>query len=152
MFSESFTLEFTSIHDETSKDTAIVFPSPVSTRVRFANRVPGRASVDMCPADPHVGNTQADFSLPVTSQSVSMNVGNKQVDSSLPVIDKFVSMGVNEDCPGHERSSTQIIIVNMNDTPMPYRVVRDRSLHLLSRLIAFTYVDAVEALRYPVLL
>ena len=62
MLSESLTLEGMSIGDETSKDAAVVDPSPVSKRVRFADGVPGRSLVDMCPADPHVGNTQAYFS------------------------------------------------------------------------------------------
>ena len=78
---ESPTLGGMSICDETSKDTAVVDPSPESKRVRFADSVPGRSLVDMCPADPHVGNTQADLLLPVPSESVSRDVGNKQVDS-----------------------------------------------------------------------
>ena len=90
VLSESLTLEDMSICDETSKDTAIVYSSPVSKRVRFADGVPGRSLVDMCPADPHVRNTQADFLLPVPSEPVSRDVGNKQVDPSLPVIDKSV--------------------------------------------------------------
>ena len=73
--------------------------------MRFADNVPGMLLVDMSPADPHVGNTKADFSLPVPCESVSMDVVNKQVDSSLPEIEKSVPMDVNEDCPGHERSS-----------------------------------------------
>ena len=106
VLSESLAPEDMSICDETGKDTAVVDPSPVSERVRFAGSVPGRSLVDMCPADPHVGNTQADFLLPVPSEPVPRDVGNKQVDFSLPVIDKSVSMDVNEDCPDHERSST----------------------------------------------
>ena len=44
-----------------------------------------------------------------------------------------------------------LIIINMkNGTPVVYRVVRDRRLRLLSRLIAFIYVDALEASRYLV--
>ena len=95
-----------------SKDTAVVHPSPVSKRVRFADSAPGRSLVDMCPTDPHVGNTQEDFLLPAPSESVSRDVGNKQVDSSLQKIDKSVSMDVNEDCPDHERSSTHNTIIH----------------------------------------
>ena len=61
MLSESLTLEGLSICDETSKNTAVVDPFTVNKRVRFADIVPGRSLVDMCPADPHVGNTQVDF-------------------------------------------------------------------------------------------
>ena len=74
--------------------------------MRFADSVPGRSLIDMCPAGPPVGNTQADVLLPVPSESVSRDLGNNQVDYSLPAIDKSVSMDVNEDCPDHERSST----------------------------------------------
>ena len=35
----------------------------------------------------------------------------------------------------------------MNGTPVSYRVVRYRRLRLLSRLIAFIYVDVLEASR-----
>ena len=105
VLSESRTLEDASIQDETSKDTAVVYPSPLRKCVRFADGIPGRSLFDMCPADPHVGNTQAKFSLPVSSESVSKDVGNKQADYSLPVFGKFVSPDVNEDCLGHERSS-----------------------------------------------
>ena len=69
VLSKSLTLEDTFIYD-TSNDTAVVDPFPVSKRARFADSVPGRSLVDMCPADPHVGNTQADFSLPVHRESV----------------------------------------------------------------------------------
>ena len=107
VLSESLTLEDMSICDETSKDTAVVVdPSPVNKRVCFADSVPGRLLVDMCPAEPHAGITRAVFLLPVPSESVSSDVGNKQVDSSLPVVDKSVSMDVNENCPDHEKSST----------------------------------------------
>ena len=91
VLSESLTLGDMSICDEASKDTVVVNPSPVSKRVRFADSAPGRSLVVMCPADPHVSNTQAIFLLTVPSESVSRDVGNKQVDSSLPVIDKSVN-------------------------------------------------------------
>ena len=42
VLSESLTLEDMSICDETSEDTAVVDPSPVSKRVRFADSAPGR--------------------------------------------------------------------------------------------------------------
>ena len=57
VLSESVALEDTSIRDETNKDTVVASPSPVSKRVRFADSVPGRSLVDMCPADLQVGNT-----------------------------------------------------------------------------------------------
>ena len=85
MLSESFALEGTSIRDETNKDNVVASPSPVSKRVRFADSVPGRSLVDMCPADLQVGNTQVYSPLLVSSESVSMDV--------------------DECCPGHEKTS-----------------------------------------------
>ena len=85
LLSESFALEHTSIRDETSKDTAVADPSPASKRVRFADSVPGRSLVEMCPADLQVGNTQVCSPLPVSSEPVSMDV--------------------DECCSGHEKSS-----------------------------------------------
>ena len=67
VLTESLDLGDTSIHDETRKDTAVVGPSAVSKRVRFANSVSGWLLVGMCLADPHVGNTEVGFSSPVTS-------------------------------------------------------------------------------------
>lgn len=104
VLSEPFALEVTSIIDETRDNTAVVVSSPVSKRVRFADSVPGRSLLDMCPADLKVSSTQGNSSLPVTSESVPMDV--------------------NECCSDHEMSS----IHNNNHevcTPVLYRVVRD---------------------------
>ena len=85
ILSESFSLEDTSIRDETNKDPVVAGPSPVSKRARFADSVPGSSLVDMCPADLQVGTTQVYSSLLVSCESVSMDV--------------------DECCPGHEKSS-----------------------------------------------
>ena len=45
------------------------------------------------------------------------------------------------------KGAVLIIIYMKNGAPVLYRVVRDRRLRLLSRLIAFIYVDVLEASR-----